>query len=243
MSVEAQQERPHDLDTGDGVATPGTPVMRRIEHHLWRNLSSGFWVLVPLVITFVIFRFAFVEIDGVVRPFVSNISLLGFSFDFRGVGVIVTLLVFYAVGASLAVVKLQRWQDAVLTRIPIIKGPYSIAREVSSALSTPLGHHYSRVVFLEWPRPGVKAMGFVTGHLGGVGGEEGTKVAVYIPTVPNPTSGMLAFVSEEDIIESNITVQQAMKTVLSGGIVLPDALDFPIPSLQGIPEPDDRSQQ
>lgn len=239
MSVEVQRERPQDLDTGDGVATPGTPVLRRIELHLWKNLSSGFWVLVPLVITFVIFRFAFVEIDEFVRPVVKRISFL----DFRGIGVIITLLALYVVGASLAVVKLQRWQDAVLTRIPIVKGPYSIAREVSSALSTPLGHHYSRVVFLEWPRPGVRALGFVTGHLDGVGGEEGTKVAVYIPTVPNPTSGMLAFVSEEDIIESNITVQEAMKTVLSGGIVLPAALDFPIPRPQRISEPDDRSQK
>ena len=77
-------------------------------------------------------------------------------------------------------------------------------------------------------------MGFVMGHLDDSHHNELPMVAVYIPTVPNPTSGMLAFFPEDDVTETNITVQDAMKTVFSGGVVLPNipARVFPLDSIR-----------
>ena len=146
-------------------------------------------------------------------------------------GVFLILALFYTIGAFFSGKRSNALQDAVLTRIPVVRTIYGVARQVTEAISSPMGHHFSRVVFVEWPRPGVGAMGFVTGHLGGgVQGEE-PLVAVYIPTVPNPTSGMLAFFSEEDVTETNITVQEAMKTIFSGGLVLPDMPARVVPAM------------
>ena len=188
-----------------------------------RRMGSGFLVLIPLLVTLGILRIVIVTIDDLVRPlkFVRDSP-----YDFVGIGLIVGIVLLYVVGvlvSSGAGRRVVDWQGAVLSRIPIIKTIYGVAKQTTDALTSPMAHRFSRVVFLEYPRPGVMAMGFVTGHSTSPGGE-GHLLVVYIPTVPNPTSGMLAFVPEDDIIESEITVEQAMKMVFSGGIVLPDMM-------------------
>ena len=139
------------------------------------------------------------------------------------------LIVFYTLGLLVSGRMGRRaidWQSAILSRIPVVSSIYNVVKQATDAMSTPSGHQYSRVVFLEWPRPGVMAMGFVTGHCHSPVDARRTLLVVYIPTVPIPTSGMLAFVSEEDITETNLRVEEAMKMVLSGGIVLPDAMNM-----------------
>ena len=197
-------------------------VFKRAERHLWRRIISGFLVLVPLLVTYLVLRLVFNYVDGFFRPMVSGTIL-----DFPGIGVAFTLVLFYAVGALVSGEAGRRaidWQNAVLTRIPVVRSIYGVARQATDALSSPMGHNFSRVVFVEWPRPGTMAMGFVTGHCHSPDGTGETLVAVYIPTVPNPTSGMLTFVSPEELTEPDITIEEAMKAVFSGGIVLPSAM-------------------
>ena len=97
---------------------------------------------------------------------------------------------------------------------------YGVTQQASDALTSQYG--FSRVVFIEWPREGMIAMGFVTGRIQAE--DHSTIAMVYIPTVPNPTSGNLAFVLEDDVIETDLTVEHAMRLVLSGGTVLPSEL-------------------
>jgi uncharacterized membrane protein len=85
--------------------------------------------------------------------------------------------------------------------------------------------NFSRVVFIEWPREGMIALGFVTARVVKPDSEESLAI-VYIPTVPNPTSGNMALVSEDDLFETDLTVEDAMKLVFSGGIVPPDAISL-----------------
>ena len=224
--MEGHPEKPRNSpETGASVRgepveqpTADQPPLRRIERHVVRRLVSGFLVLVPLLIVIVIIRFIFVAMDGLFRPFFA-----GRPWDIQGIGVVISLILLYVVGAFFAGRRLQSWQDAILSRIPLVSTIYSVSRQSIEALSSPTGHHFSRVVFLEYPRPGVRAMGFVTGHLHSGLNEGPPIVVVYIPTVPNPTSGMLAWVPEEEVIETDFTVEEAMKAVFSGGIVLPEA--------------------
>ena len=81
------------------------------------------------------------------------------------------------------------------------------------------------MVFVEWPRDGVVALGFLTGRAQSESGDR-SMVVVYIPTVPNPTSGNLAFVMEDDVMETNLSVEDAMKLVFSGGIILPSSISL-----------------
>lgn len=197
------------------------PPIARLQRHVGRRIVSGFLILVPLIITFLILRIVYVYVEGFFRPLVGD-----FAWSFPGIGVVITLALLYVTGAFLAGKRVRAWEDSMLSKVPILGSIYSVSRQSVDALQSTSGQHFSRVVFLDWPRPGVRAMGFVTGHLHSGIEESGAMVVVYIPTVPNPTSGMLAWVPEDQVISTDITVEDAMKAVFSGGIVLPLA-EFP----------------
>ena len=206
--------------------------LRRLEGHLSRRVVSGFLVLVPLLITVWVLYLAFSFVDGVFRgeSGILRSVIRDTPWDFWGLGVIIAVVVFYITGAFLAGKRVRSWEDALISRIPVFGSIYSLSRQSIDALATTAGHRFSRVVFVEWPRPGVKALGFVTGHLHpGLHGGSST-VVVYIPTVPNPTSGMLAWLPEEDVVATDMSVEDAMKVVFSGGMVLPE-----MPMSRGIP--------
>ncbi len=216
-----------------GRAEPGeirVNLLTRLERHLWRRVVSGFLVVVPLALTFLVFRFVVTYLDDIIRPTFANTPL-----DFPAVGLVVVLIALYLIGAAVSA-RLGRKafdvQHAVLTRVPVVKSVYGVARQATDALSTPMERRINRVVFIEWPRPGFRALGFVTGYVPATD-EHPSWVIVYVPTVPNPTSGNLAFVTEEEIIDTEITVEQAMKTVFSGGTV-PPAATPPEPPAPGV---------
>ncbi len=203
----------------------GLPPIARLQRHVGRRIVSGFLILVPLIITFLILRVVYVYVEGFFEPIVGD-----FAWDFPGIGVAISLVLLYITGAFLAGKRVRAWEDSMLSMVPVLGSIYSVSRQSVDALSSTTGQHFSRVVFLDWPRPGVRAMGFVTGHLhSGIEGS-GAMVVVYIPTVPNPTSGMLAWIPEDQVISTDITVEDAMKAVFSGGIVLPS-----VDSQAGIP--------
>ena len=194
---------------------------RRAEMHVQGRTLDGLMELVPFILTVVVVAFIVGWADGFIRPlpFVANQP-----WDFPGIGVIISAILFYltglliksSAGRGLMVVK-----DRVMRLIPVVRSIFGVAEQITSSLSTQ--YNFSRVVFLEWPREGMLAMGFVTGR---AVSSERSIVMVYIPTVPNPTSGNLAFVDEDHVMETDIDVEKAMKIVFSGGIVLPDALSL-----------------
>ena len=205
---------------------------QRGERHVWRKIAAGFFVLVPLLATFLIIRFVFGYVDGIFRGDSGLLSrwIEGTPLDFIGVGVAFTLALLYVIGLLVAAEAGRRavsWQNAVLSRIPIVKSIYGVARQATDSLISPTGHQFSRVVFIQWPREGFLAIGFITGHCPSPADDGVNLLVVYIPTVPNPTSGNLAFVSEDEIIETKLTVEEAMKIVFSGGMVLPEHMAVP----------------
>lgn len=194
---------------------------RRAEMHVQGRTLDGLMELVPFILTVVVVAFIVGWADGFIRPlpFVANQP-----WDFPGIGVIISAILFYVTGLlikSSAGRGLMVVKDRVMRFIPVVRSIFGVAEQITSSLSTQ--YNFSRVVFLEWPREGMLAMGFVTGRAVSA---ERSIVMVYIPTVPNPTSGNLAFVDEDHVMETDIDVEKAMKIVFSGGIVLPDALSL-----------------
>ena len=186
-------------------------------------MIAGFIVLVPLAVTYLILRLIVINLDDLFRPFAKGkLSIL----DFPGVGLVFVAVVLYVAGMVVTRRAGRRalgWQHAVLSRIPFVKSIYGVVSQITDALSSPLEKQFSRVVFVEWPRPGLLALGFVTGYYRSPIGEVPERVVVYIPTVPNPTSGNLAFMAPEEVRDAGMSVEEAMKLVFSGGIVLPPA--------------------
>ena len=229
--MDANQEGPPPGRDEDAPAERRS-FYQRLESHFWRRIGAGLLALIPLLITFLILRTVFTFIDNIFRgdgglltPVLRNPPFD--SLDFPGIGVVATIVLLYTVGslyASRIGQVLLGWQKAVLTRIPIARRIYTVAQQAADSLSAGSQHQFSRVVFLEWPRPGVIAMGFVTARCLHPRDPDAELLAIYIPTIPNPTSGMLAFARDDEVTDTNLSVEDAMKVVFSGGIVMPDTL-------------------
>ena len=191
-------------------------------------------VIVPLLVTFIILRYLVVILESLLRPITVLLLEVPIMDD---VPIAMPLVWLIAASGTLAFLYVLGWivtgdrgrssvkavLNTILDRIPIVGKIYTVANQATEAISTPMSGEYSRVVFLEWPRHGVRAMGLVTGQFY-VPREDRIMLAIYIATVPNPTSGMLAILPEDEVIETDISVEDAMKIIFSGGIVLPDMM-------------------
>ena len=235
---DTSQDRPGVNAPEDG-ATERVPAFRKVERHFWRRMSRGLLVIIPLLVTFLILRYLVIITAGLIRPvtrlileipYVGHVQIgqIAASTPIAWLVSISAILVFlYLLGWIVTGERGQRSVKAalnsVLDRIPVVGKIYTVANQATEAISTPMSSQYSRVVFLDWPREGVRAMGLVTGQFY-VPTEDRTMLTIYIATVPNPTSGMLAIIPEDEVIETDISVEDAMKIIFSGGIVLPDMM-------------------
>ena len=193
--------------------------LKRIQDHIFGRTLSGFLALLPLIVTIVVILVIIGNTDEAVRPFVEGGPL-----DFPGFGLLALIAICYIIGLVVATMpgrKIMELKSVVLNHVPIVSTIYGVSEKAMRALTSQ--QHFSRVVFIEWPREGSVAIGFVTGSLNAPDRDEPI-VIVYIPTVPNPTSGNIAFVPEGEILETDLTVEDAMKLVFSGGIVLPQEI-------------------
>ena len=201
----------------------GPGLLRRIEGHIQARTVSGLFELVPLIVTAIVIAFLVGYADGAVRglPFVE-----GRPWDFWGFGMIVFAVIFYIVGLVISTRSgrvLMDSKDTAFNHIPVVRTVFGVTKQAMASMTSK--YVFTRVVFVEWPREGMIAMGFVTGRAFAANSDESI-VVVYIPTVPNPTSGNMALVNEDHVIETDITVEDAMKLVFSGGIVLPEGLSL-----------------
>lgn len=208
----------------------------RLERHFWGRVLSGFLVLLPLIITAWILVFAFHQINalfgGLSEALIRSTPLHdGFpiiaAFIAGVISVLFGLALLYFFG-TLMTLRVGRMavdvKVAVLSNIPVVKNIYGVAKQATDSLTTPSGQEVNRVVLVEWPRPGLFALGFTAGHSHASQPDDAVLVVVYIPTVPNPTSGNLAFVREEEVYATDMTMEEAMKIVFSGGVILPETM-------------------
>ncbi len=200
-----------------------TNIIRIVEGHIQGRVLSGLFELVPLIVTIVILVWLVQQTDGFFRG-------LGFvkdqPWDFPGVGLAISAVIFYLVGlVALSTFgrKLLSYISAVMNYVPVARTLYGVTQQATASVGSRA--NFSRVVFIEWPRDGMVAMGFVTGRARAPGRQEDL-VSVYVPTVPNPTSGNMAFVLEDDVVETDVSVEDAMKLIFSGGIVLPESISM-----------------
>lgn len=202
-----------------------------------RYLITGLLTVIPLWVTWVVFKFVLSLLAGIGAPLVA--ALLG-SFSSHSskaeaalnsdaalfvLALLLTLLVLYAIGWLANRVIGQRLIDgfdALLARIPLVQTIYGGTKKLMAVLQQkPSG--VQRVVLIDFPRKGMKVVGFVTRVMI----EEGSgreMAAVYIPTTPNPTGGYLEVVPVDELTPTDWTMDQAMAFIISGGAVAPDTL-------------------
>ena len=201
-----------------------------IKRHFRSKLITGILTLIPLGVTFFVLKFLFTTIDGWLKPVMSPILSQVLEERYHiGMGAIATILLVYLVGlivSNFLGQKLLGAGEKILTKIPLVREVYAPVKQVvQMALMTSSSSKFSRAVAVKTPGSTIRVIGFVTGEFH----EEGNPVpvaSVFVPTSPNPTTGVLLFCDPEIIYETNMKVETAMKMLISGGIVAPD--DFMI---------------
>jgi uncharacterized membrane protein len=200
----------------------------RLRHFLRRNFLAGLLAVLPLVITIWILGWVLDLLERAARllpRFLRPDELLPYSVP--GFGALITLVLIVALGFIVSTTITRRLTEYVnrqLLRIPIFRGVYSAVSRLVEAILTPRHENFRRVVLIEYPRLGVYTVGLMTGVTEGeVQEKTATRVLnVFVPTTPNPTSGFYVLVPEDEIIPLSMSVEDAFKLVMSGGIVTPE---------------------
>lgn len=192
-------------------------------NHLRNKMGAGLLVVVPLGITLFILRFLFNLADGFFAPYVRQAErwIFGRAIYAPGLGLIVGTVAIYLAGVVATHVlggRLVRWWDDFLHRIPLVKAIYNSAKQIIRALSGRGRLSFQRTALVDFPVDGTYALAFVTNE---VSAQDGKRYfTCYVPK-SNPTSGFLIVLPESRVYPLDIPVEDAMKIVLSGGIVLP----------------------
>lgn len=199
------------------------PFFQMVKDIIRRQFLSGVLVVVPLILTYVVLRFLFESIDGILSPLVERL----FGYHVPGLGIFTTILLILLTGfftRNFLGAKIYRLGDKMLARTPIIRIFYLAAKQLIEAITVPNIKSFKEVVMIEYPRLGAFAIGFATARIkiDRVNGQ--ILVGVFVPSTPTPVSGIVIFVPEKDVRHLDLTIEEGIKLIVSGGIVTPDAL-------------------
>lgn len=197
---------------------------------------TGLLVLIPVVLTGWIIWKLFLAIDGILRPYVHPFLADRFGIDFLGetqipgIGFITLTLAIIATGAIARNYfgrKIVIFGDKIVERIPLINRVYGAIKQISQAFFSSKREVFKKPILFEYPRKGIYSIGFYTQDTRGPVQEvlDTDMVSIFLPTTPNPTSGFLLFVPKSDVYDLDLTIEEALKLVISGGVIIPKPVD------------------
>ena len=184
--------------------------------------TTGFLTILPLAITVYVFYLVFSFLDNLIGGLIKAV----FDYDIPGIGFAAGLLLIMLVGfiaSNIIGSRLINYSDMLLQRLPLAKGIYTSAKQIIDAFTVQGKNAFQKVVLLEYPRKGLYVIGFVTGSSKGEIQQKthAETLNVFVPTTPNPTSGMLILAPRHEVIELDMTVEEGMKVIVSGGLFSP----------------------
>ncbi|OGA24436.1 MAG: hypothetical protein A3H34_03210 [Betaproteobacteria bacterium RIFCSPLOWO2_02_FULL_67_19] len=192
-----------------------------------KYLITGLLIWIPLVITIWVLKLVVDTLDQtlLLLPLALRTeSWLGMHIP--GLGVLLTVLIVFVTGvlaANFIGERLVRIWDELIHRIPFVSSIYSSVKQVSDTLFSSGGQAFRKALLVQWPREGMWTIAFLTGTPGGDAARHlpGDFLSVYVPTTPNPTGGYFVIVARKDVIELDMTVDQALTYIISMGVVPP----------------------
>ena len=205
---------------------------------VWLPVGVTVWVLLWLVgILDSIFLGVLAAVEAVVpglTPLADQLRRI------PGLGVILVAVVVVSTGLFVANMFGQWWLrqwDRLMTRIPVVRSIYSSVKQVSDTLFSGSGQAFSKALLIQYPRQGAWTIAFLTGKPGGEVARhlDGDYISVYVPTTPNPTSGFFLMVPRADVVELKMSVDEALKYIISMGVVVPP-LREPRPAEPALPD-------
>jgi uncharacterized membrane protein len=193
-----------------------------------RYLAAGLLVWIPLAVTLLVLRLVINLMDQTLLLVPSPLrpeNLIGFRIP--GLGVILTFVLLLATGSLAANILGKRLLDAserLMARIPLVSWVYTGVKKVAETLLSPVGQSFRKVILIEYPRKGIWSLGFQTASaLDEVQARtEKEVICCFVPTTPNPTSGFIILVPKDEVTELDMSVDEALRMVISLGVVVPE---------------------
>ena len=215
-----------------------------------RYIITGLLVWVPIVITVWVLSVLVGTMDQTLLLLPTAFrpeSWLGFYIP--GMGVLLTLFVILLTGlftTNIIGQRLVRYWERLLARIPVVNSIYNGVKQVSDTLFSPTGQAFRKALLVQWPSQGMWTIAFLTGKPGGdvANHLQGDYVSVYVPTTPNPTGGYFVMVPRSAVVELDMSVDEALKYIISMGVVSPGAARRPraLPQQPVPPAPETEQQ-
>lgn len=197
-------------------------VRTKLNTILRRYFLSGILVTVPLIITYMVLRFLFTKVDGLLSPFIAGLI----HYKVPGLGVAATIILIFLAGLLTANVigsRLFKIWEIFLIKTPLVRTIYGSSKQLIEAITTSDKDSFKQVVLAEFPGKGMFCLGFLTQEIKANLDDAPTDlIAVFIPSTPTPFSGFTMLFAKEKVTPLEMTVEQGIKFFVSGGIAAPE---------------------
>ena len=185
--------------------------------HFRRIILTGLLAIVPVALTFYILKGIFTFLDNLTSPIFKEMDIY-----IPGLGILLTLLLVYFLGLFITNILGKRvlyWFEKLIKNIPLVNTIYNTIKQITHAITGTAENNFQSVVYVEYPRKKLWTLAFVTGT--SVNEQKLEFYHLFVPTTPNPTSGIFIMIPKEDTLPAEMNVEEALKTVISGGMLAP----------------------
>jgi len=215
-----------------------TSFRRKVLEVLRGRFTGGVLVTVPVVVTLYVLYFLFTKVDGLLSPLLQKI--LGYSVP--GMGILATLTLVMLAGVithSVFGSRLHEVGEILFIRTPMVRAIYSAIKQLVEAFTLPQKKIFDQVVLIEYPRKGILTLAFVSSHLTVDAKQyQGEYLTAFVPSTPTPVTGWMVMVPRDEVIPVDLTIEEAVKILMSGGIATPRVLceKPPVPDVERVKE-------
>ena len=197
--------------------------MKSITQNFRSKIFAGLAALLPLYLTFFVIKFLFVTLEEMSDPILKRFNL-----DIPGLGIILTVLLIYILGflvTNFLGRKIFNIGERIVKKVPIVNMIYTTLKQITDTFTKGSTDAFEGAVYIQYPRQGLWPMAFISG-------ESKTKDGVpyyhlFVPTTPNPTSGFFLMIPQADTVATGMSVEDGLKTIISGGLLAPDENPLP----------------
>ena len=197
--------------------------MNSITQNFRSKIFAGLAALLPLYLTFFVIKFLFVTLEEMSDPILKRFNL-----DIPGLGIILTVLLIYILGflvTNFLGRKIFNVGERIVKKVPIVNMIYTTLKQITDTFTKGSTDAFEGAVYIQYPRQGLWTMAFISG-------ESKTKDGVpyyhlFVPTTPNPTSGFFLMIPQADTVATGMSVEDGLKTIISGGLLAPEENPLP----------------
>ena len=191
--------------------------MNHITQKFRAKLFAGLATLLPLYLTFIVIKFLFTKLEEMSGPILKKINL-----DIPGLGIILTILLVYILGllvTNFLGKKIFDIGERLVKKVPIVNMIYTTLKQITDTFTKGSMDAFKGAVYIEYPRKGLWTMAFISGE--SINKDGVSFYHLFVPTTPNPTSGFFLMIPQSDTIKSGMSVENGLKTIISGGLLAP----------------------